>query len=181
MVTNMEVTIEITNYCPNECDYCSTHASRRGHLKVTQEEINIFLNKTSSESDITRINISGGEPLSHPDFYEILCLCKSYTKNVWVYTNAITHIIYNTDIVKEIKVEANVCLTPGREVYIPENADKVHLLQLVKQGRAKDMVPANIKVPGNIPRNDCSCDNCKHLVLQANRKSVLAPCRKDYE
>ncbi len=176
----MEVTIEITNYCPNKCDYCSTHASRRGHLKVTQEEINIFLNKTSSENDITRINISGGEPLSHPDFYEILCLCKSYTKNVWVYTNAIKQIIYNTDIVKEIKVEANVCLTPGREVYIPENADKVHLLQLVKQGRAKDMVPANIKVSGNIPRNDCSCDNCKHLVLQANRKAVLGPCRKDY-
>lgn len=177
----MEVTVEITDYCPNECDYCSTYASRRGYLKVSQKEVNEFLNKVSFENEITRINISGGEPLSHPDFYEIFCLCKSYTKDVWVYTNAITQIMYNTDIVKEIKVEANVCLTPGREVYIPKNVDKVHLLQLVKQGRAKDMVPANIKVSGNIPRNDCSCDNCKHLVLQANRKSVLAPCRKDYE
>ncbi|KKL18490.1 hypothetical protein LCGC14_2474970, partial [marine sediment metagenome] len=134
----MEVTIEITDYCPNECDYCSTYASCRGYLRVSQKEVNEFLSKIFFKNEITRINISGGEPLSHPDFYEIFCLCKSYTKNVWVYTNAITQIIYNTDIVKEIKVEANVCLTPGREVYIPENADKVHLLQLVKQGRAKD-------------------------------------------
>lgn len=174
----MEVTVEITDYCPNECDYCSTNAEPIRKNILGRKEIESFLNTIDV---IDRINISGGEPLSHPDFYGILELCNSYTNNVWVYTNAIKQIIYNTDIIKEIKVEANACLIPGRSVYIPENADKVHLLQLVKQGRAKDMAPANIKVSGNIPRNDCSCDNCNHFVLQANRKAVLAPCRKDYE
>jgi len=176
----MELTIEITDYCPHECEYCSTYASHRGYNKLTQREINEFLNKFDRE-EIIRINISGGEPLSHPDFYEILCLCKSYTKNVWVYTNAINQIMYNTDIVKEVKVEANVCLTPGNEVYIPKNADKVHLLQLVKQGRAHDMEPANVVASGNIPKSECSCENCGHIVFQANHKVVGPPCKKNYE
>lgn len=173
----MEVTVEITDYCLNECDYCSTNAGPIRKNIVGFKEIESFLNTIDV---IDRINISGGEPLSHPDFYRILKLCESYTDNVWVYTNVLKQIIYNTDIVKEIKVEANVCLTPGREVYIPKNAGKVHLLQLVSQGRAKDMKPANIKVSGNIPRNNCSCDSCDHILLQANRNRVSAPCKKDY-
>ena len=176
----MEVTIEITDYCPNECDYCSTNAGPKRHNIVGRKEIDTFLNKASN---ITRINISGGEPLSHPDFYGILNLCKSYTDNVWVYTNALTQIIYNSDIVKEMKVEANVCLVPGREVYIPKNVDKVHLLQLVKQGRAKNMNPGEYHVSSNIEKiSDCdyNCDTCQHVLLQADRKIVKAPCKKDY-
>ena len=173
----MEVTIEITDYCPNKCDYCSTNADPIRKNIIGLKEIKEFLNTIDS---IDRINISGGEPLSHPDFYRILELCESHTDNVWVYTNAIKQMMYNTDIIKEVKVEANVCLTPGRSVYIPENVDKVHLLQLVKQGRAKDMEPANIKASGNIPRNNCSCDNCDHILLQADRRVVPAPCKKGY-
>ena len=176
----MEITIEITDYCPHECEYCSTLASRRGYNKLTRQEINGFLNEFDYDN-ITRINISGGEPLSHPDFYSILCLCQAYTRNVWVYTNAIPQIMYNTDIVKELKVEANVCLTPGKEVYIPKDADKVHLLQLVKQGRAKDMEPANISASGNISKNECVCEDCDHIVFQANHRVVGPPCKKEYE
>jgi len=178
----MEVTIEITDYCPNNCDYCSTNATFHG-MPLNIDVIKKFLWDFRMEYGApSRINISGGEPVSHPDFYEILKLCKSYTENVWLYTNMITQIMYNTDIVKEIKVEANVCLVPGREVYIPKNADKVHLLQLVKQGRAKDMQPAKFHVSGNmLDGNGCgSCKNCKHILLQANGKIVKAPCKKDY-
>jgi len=133
---------------------------------------------------ITRINISGGEPLSHPFFITILQLCETYTPNVWVYTNALKQIMYNTDVVKEIRVEANVCLTPGKEVYIPKNADKVHLLQLIPQGRAKDMKPANIAVSSNLipeKKAEHDCAHCGHVLLQANRKVVESPCKKCYE
>jgi len=180
----MEVTIEITDYCPNECDYCSTNAGPIRHNIVGRKEINTFLNRASNDNNITRINISGGEPLSHPDFYGILNLCKSYTRNVWVYTNALTQIIYNSDIIKEMKVEANTCLVPGREIYIPKNVDKVHLLQLVRQGRAKDMNPGKYHISNNIEKmSDCdhNCDTCQHILLQADRKIVAAPCKKDYD
>lgn len=176
----MEVTIEITDYCPNNCVYCSTNAGSVRANILGYNEIRDFL---SPKHQVDRINISGGEPLSHPQFYSILELCKEYTDNVWVYTNAITHLMYNTDIVKEIKIEANVCLTPGKEVYIPKNADKVHLLQLVTQGRAKNMEPAKFHTSGNLRVvDDCDhdCGTCKHTLLQADRKIVEAPCKKNY-
>ena len=115
----MEVTIEITSYCPNNCDYCSTNASEFGKI-ISYADIEQFLKRVEN---IDRINISGGEPLSHPEFYNILLLCESYTNNVWVYTNALRKIIYNSDVVKEIEVHANVCLIPGREVYLPKNVE----------------------------------------------------------
>jgi organic radical activating enzyme len=180
----MEVTLEITDICPNNCEYCSTNAKLAGYLRLTQAEVNLFLNDITKNNEIDRINISGGEPLSHPQFYDIYCLCKSYTNNVWVYTNALNQIMYNTDVIKEIKVEANVCLVPGKEVYIPKNADKVHLLQLVPQGRAKDMKPANIKVSSNLlPKEQDAhdCAHCGHVLFQANRKVVESPCKKCYE
>jgi len=179
----MEVTLEITDFCPHSCTYCSTNAGpiRKNILSVDEIKRFLAINSTMRNRTIDRINISGGEPLSHPQFYYILNLCYRYTDNVWVYTNAIKQIMYNTDVVKEIKTEANVCLTPGKEVYIPKNADKVHLLQLVKQGRAKNIEPANISASANIPKNDCSCDSCDHTVLQADRKIVGPPCEKKYE
>lgn len=178
----MEITIEITTYCPHECDYCSNHSGPQGR-PLEYETIFNFLHKTNAEHKIDRINISGGEPLSHPEFYWIFLACKLFTKNVWVYSNVIEQLMYNTDIIKEVKVEANVCLVPGRDVYIPKNASKTHLLQLVPQGKAENMKPGKYHVSSNIKvENDCDhdCSTCNHSLLQADGKVVTAPCKKEY-
>jgi len=171
----MELTIEITQYCEHDCDYCSSNASKNGkHLDL--ETIKEFLGR---HKQIDRINISGGEPLSHPEFYNILKYCREFTDNVWVYTNAIEKIIYNTNILKEIQIEANVCLIPGRYVYLPRNVGKTHLLKLIEQGRAKGMKTGNYHVSKNITK--CGgCEQCNHSLLQADGKIVLAPCKKEY-
>ncbi len=176
----MELTIEITQYCDNGCDYCSSNANEDGqHLPL--ETIKNFLRRYVPL--VSRINISGGEPLAHPEFYKILKHCKTLTHNVWVYTNAINQLIYNTDVIMEVKVEANVCLVPGRDVYLPRNADKTHLLQLIPQGAAKNMTPGKYHVSSNIVQQNNhkhDCSTCKHLVLQADGKVAHAPCRKEY-
>ena len=166
----MEYTIDVTSYCQHDCEYCSTDASING-TPLSLETIRKFLDKVN-ENDM--INLSGGEPLSHPQFWDILQYCKGKTKNVWVYTNALDQIRYNTDILSEIKCEANVCLVPGKSVYIPKNADKIHLLKLVRQGRARNMTVVNLKLSGE------DCANCNHKVLQANGIIVDAPCKKEY-
>jgi len=179
----MEVTLEITNYCDNNCDYCSTNSTDDKKIAsyLTVRSIVNFLEDIKSKYGITRINISGGEPLAHFDFYSIIQTCRQYSDNIWVYTNAINQIMYNTDVVEEIKVEANVCLRPGN-IYIPEKVDRVHLLQLVPQGRAKHMKPSNFHVSSNImTQSDYhNCNNCHHILLQADNKIVEAPCKKDY-
>ena len=171
----MEVTIEITTYCGNDCDYCSTGASINGK-HIPYSDIYDFLQKCPT---IKRINISGGEPLSHPEFYKILKLCDQYTNEVWVYTNDIKNIRYNSDVVKEIRVEANVCIIPGRSVYIPKTADKIHLLQLTKSGRAKNMEPTKLKASSNIEKDNCN--TCNHILLQADGNVVNSPCVKCYK
>ena len=76
-----EYTIEITQYCPHNCNYCSTNATENG-MHIDIETIKQFLYNYNSILTTDRINISGGEPLSHPKFYEILQLCKQLTPDV---------------------------------------------------------------------------------------------------
>lgn len=175
----MEVTIEITQYCPYYCDYCSSNASPKGkHLSYNK--IEEFLK--SVNDIVTRINISGGEPLAHPRFYDILMMCYSITDDVRIYTNMIKYIIFNSDIIDDVKVEANVCVISGRSIYIPD-VDKVHLLKLVNQGRAINFHRKNITVSHNFKASDNvhDCKVCNHILLQSDGKIVDAPCKKDYE
>lgn len=168
-----EYTIEITTYCPHNCSYCSTNATAKGNHIAVSEIKQFIISNSILATD--RINISGGEPLSHPNFWEILQLCKKTTPDVWVYTNALNKIRYNTSIIEEIEVDANVCLVPGEDVYIPKNAHKVHLLKLVPQGRGRNMKSIDIKLSGE------DCENCNHKVLQADGQVVDAPCKKRYK
>lgn len=133
----MEVTLEITNYCEHECVYCPANAADEDTdetpiFYLAASYIKEVLDSISAKYNLDRINIVGGEPLAHNEFYDILKLCRSYTTNVWVYTNALNQIAYNTDAVGEIKVEANVYLLTGKSAYIPSCADKINLIPLDK-------------------------------------------------
>lgn len=135
----------------------------------------MFLEKLT---EIKRINISGGEPLAHPEFYRILQLCYSITENVWVYTNALRQIKYNTHVFKEINVEANVVVVPGEACYISKKV-KSNLLKFIPQGRGERLACPPIKVSRNF-YDPNGCDSCDHVLLQANGEVVNAPCVKEY-
>ena len=182
----VEITIEITQFCQEGCIVCSSSATPQGkHLSY--EEIKHFLN---IQSNIHRINISGGEPLSHPDIYNILKLCYSITENTWLYTNMIRNIIYNANVLSrhrgycpKIRVEANVLIYPGFEISIPHDVDKIHLLKFVPTGRYnKDIKNIPITASHNFFEDcDHNCENCDNVLLQADGKVVPAPCKKDYK
>jgi hypothetical protein len=174
----VELTIEITNFCENNCNFCSSDAKPSGeHLSF--ERIKEFLSDYERQNyidPISRINISGGEPLAHPDFYKILKYCKRITRNVWVYTNAIERLAYNSHVVTEIKVVANVCIIPGEDNYIPQGRFSVHLLKFVPQGRGKHKSTPTISASGNF--NNEHCSECNQPTLLADGCVVTAPCRK---
>lgn len=168
----MILTLEITQFCEHNCSYCSTRATESGaHLAI--EEIEKFLEQYQDGMNVERINISGGEPLAHPDFYKILKMCEIIAP-VTVYTNALTSIRYNTDVIKEIDVTANVILLPGHEVYLPVNARETHLLKPIKHGRFSGDTSTHYTLSGD------SCSQCEHIVLQANGVVAPAPCKKSY-
>ena len=177
----MERTIEITNYCPyaDTCPYCSTNATSdmEEATFLTLDEITKLLTKGTG-----RINISGGEPLFHPEIGKIIWACMKSSKDVRVYTNMIQHIQYNTDFVKDIKVDANVCMVAGTHPYLPKPTIKVktHLLKLIHQGKGKNLPEQDIKVSRNFC-DETHCEECNHILLQADGKVVSSPCKKEYD
>jgi len=161
-----EITFEITEYCPNSCSYCSSASGPDKTEKLSAEYIEYLLNGKIFD----RINISGGEPLSHPEFYQILILCKKYvtprTGMVAVYTNAIECIMYNANVIPGVRVEANLPVLP--------NIDSIHILKMVPQGcEAKR---PDIHYSNNWDHEDCS--NCGHNIIKADGKIVVSPCNK---
>jgi hypothetical protein len=162
-----EITIEITDYCPNECSYCSSNAGPDGKNFLSINQINDFL----KDKVYDRINISGGEPLSHPDFYKILKLCKTYVTPrigfVAVYTNELDCVLFNANIIPGVRVEANVPLLT--------NTSEVHLLKMVKQGyEAKKP-----KVHYSCNWDGINCGGCLNKVLKPDGTIGDNPCTKN--
>lgn len=156
-----EITFEITDYCPNKCEFCSTNAGpdRFRYLPITR------IKELLSGRYFDRINISGGEPLAHPEFYNILMLCEKHSKAVAVYTNALKWLFYNVRVIDGVKVEAN--MTVG------DNVERIHILKRIKQGREKTRPEIKFS------HTKENCKKCKHRVVRPDGKISPSPCRKE--
>ena len=158
-----ELTIELTNYCPHTCPYCSSNTTTN---RMEADFIDFdFIVKNLQNRYFKRIILSGGEPLSHPKFYWILNLCKTRADDVIVYTNELTHIAYNVNIIPDIIVEANLTLR--------DNIKRLHVLKRIEQGREKTR--PEVKFSRNWTE-DCDCN--KHVILP-NGQTVKSPCKKE--
>lgn len=157
-----EYTIEITNYCPHECPYCSSCADPQGTEFLSLEKVEQVL----SGKTFDRINISGGEPLAHPQFWQILQISKKHADAVAVYTNALSWICYNATVLQSgVRVDANVPISEGTHT--------VRILKKVNQGR--EATRPEVKFSHNW---DGECHDCGHRVLRSDGVEVKSPCNK---
>jgi hypothetical protein len=161
-----EITFEITDYCPHQCSYCSSNAGPEGNHWLEPFDIATIL----EDKTYDRINISGGEPLAHPKFYDILLLCKDHitsrTGMVCVYTNAIECIIYNANILPGVRVEGNLPVT--------ENVDKIHILKMVPQGYEARRPDVHYSRNWDNPK----CKKCGHVIVRPDGRVTETPCNK---
>jgi len=157
-----ELTIELTNYCRHNCKFCSSNTTDdfgEAYL-ITIDRIKEAL----LDKHFDRINLSGGEPLAHPNFYYIHNLCEKHTEDVVVYSNLIKHLIYNAHVIDGVYLEANLTVTP--------ETDKIHILRRVKQGKEANRPEVKLS------RNHCEDCSCDHRVLRYDGKFVRTPCAK---
>ncbi len=97
----LRIDIELLHNCNLQCEMCSfvpgneinkafSNKLRSYHEKIEDypslEEWNIFFKQVSKFSPT--INLSGGEPLLHPEFFEILKIIKNYKLITTMTTNA---------------------------------------------------------------------------------------------
>ena len=161
-----ELTIEITDYCPNNCSYCSSFSGPEKNTFIDVKKVEEIL----KDKIWDRINISGGEPLAHPNFYQILILCKRHVTDrtgiVAVYTNALECILYNANILPGIRLEANLPVVPGVE--------KIHILKMIPQGYERQR--PDIHYSKNWDHKDCQ--NCGHNIVKPDGSIAQSPCNK---
>lgn len=159
-----EMTFEITNYCPHRCKYCSseTTTSFGNAMWIPYSNIEKFLRGKKYD----RIILSGGEPLAHPQFWNILQRCKEHADDVVIYTNAIQHLVHNANVLPEVYLEVNLNVLP--------NVKEIHVLKRVQQGR--EATRPEVHFSGNFTGE---CFGCDSKVMRPDGAITPSPCRKD--
>jgi len=130
--------IEITDRCNLSCPTCyamsSPHYGRHRTVEEVEKMLDIIV---ANEGEPDVVQISGGEPTIHPQFFEILDIAKQKPiKHLMVNTNGI-RIANDFEFTKKLAGYA-----PDFEIYLQFDSFKPHALE---QLRGKDLTAVRIK------------------------------------
>lgn len=81
-----ELLIEICNKCYLKCKFCSSRGNERNNLFLNIKFIKKII-KEAKKTTISVIQLSGGEPFTHPYFFEICKFIKRNKSRFIVYTS----------------------------------------------------------------------------------------------
>lgn len=86
------VSVELTNRCSKACAFCYNASGPGGASAWTADDVVAFV-RDCAESGVRAVSFGGGEPLEHPDVFEILArlrgvLFRSMTTNGLLLTEA---------------------------------------------------------------------------------------------
>jgi 7,8-dihydro-6-hydroxymethylpterin dimethyltransferase len=130
--------VEITDRCNLACPTCYAMSSPHYGRHRTVEEVEAMLDIiVANEGEADVVQISGGEPTIHPDFFAIMDIAK---------TKKIRHLMLNTNGIRiandEGFAEGLVRYAPDFEVYLQFDSFKPAALQEL---RGKDLAATRIK------------------------------------
>ncbi|MFA4866691.1 MAG: radical SAM protein [Pedobacter sp.] len=130
--------IEVTDRCNLSCPTCYAMSSPNYGRHRTLEEINKMMDVVvANEGEPDVVQLSGGEPTVHPDFFKILDLAK---------TKPIKHLMVNTNgirIAKDIAfVERLASYMPDFEIYLQFDSFSAEVL---KKLRGEDLTEVRKK------------------------------------
>lgn len=126
--------IEITQSCDLGCPVCYADAGVGEHLPIERIEAMMDFYKAREGGRPEILQVSGGEPTSHPAIDEILRLAKKKKfRYVMLNTNGL-RIAQDEDFVRRLK-----SLTPGFEVYLQFDGLKESAYQKLRGRRLLDV------------------------------------------
>jgi uncharacterized radical SAM superfamily Fe-S cluster-containing enzyme len=130
--------IEVTDRCNLTCPTCYANSSPTYGRHRDLQEINMMLDAiVASEGEPDVVQISGGEPTIHPDFFKILDLAKSKPiKHLMVNTNGI-RIANDHDFARKLAT-----YVPDFEIYLQFDSFEPRSLELL---RGKDLTEVRMK------------------------------------
>lgn len=149
--------VEVTDRCNLTCPTCYASSSPTYGRHRTLEEIEMMFDaivKSEGEPDV--VQISGGEPTVHPNFFEILDIAKS---------KPIKHLMLNTNgirIAKDLEFTKRLAsYMPDFEIYLQfDSFEKEALIQL----RGKDLTKVRQQAIAHL--NACNLSTTLVVTLQ---------------
>lgn len=127
--------VEVTDVCNLQCPVCYAESSPHRTVWRSLEQVEAMLDavvRNEGEPDI--VQISGGEPTIHPNFFEILDLAKSKPiKHLMVNTNGI-RIAQDREFVKRLSK-----YMPGFELYLQFDSFEEHVLRELRGADLRDI------------------------------------------
>lgn len=141
--------IEITDRCNLSCPTCyamsSPYYGRHRTIEEVEQMLNIIV-ENEGQPDV--VQISGGEPTIHPDFFSILDIAKS---------KPIRHLMVNTNGIRIANdfefAERLASYMPDFEIYLQFDSFKPETLQ---QLRGKDLTAIRMKALDHLNRLNLS-------------------------
>lgn len=120
--------VEITDHCNLQCPICyaSSGPSRNSYRPIKQVELMLDA-VVANEGQPDVVQISGGEPTLHPDFFSILDLAKA---------RPIQHLMVNTNGIRIARedgfAERLAEYMPGFEIYLQFDSFEASALQVLR-------------------------------------------------
>lgn len=141
--------IEITDRCNLTCPTCYACSSPTHGRHRTLEEVALMLDAiVASEGEPDVVQISGGEPTVHPQFFEILDMAKA---------RPIRHLMVNTNGIKLAQDENFVArlatYMPDFEIYLQFDSFRPEVL---RQMRGADLTSIRMKALENLNKHKLS-------------------------
>ncbi|MDR2544925.1 MAG: radical SAM protein [Methanobrevibacter sp.] len=106
----LHLLVELTDYCNYYCKHCFNDSSSNKNTFIDADKLLSFLNEIS-EMGVHTIDLSGGEPLNHPKFNEIVEFASKMFKKVTIISNGTLINKKHIDIFKKYKDKITLRLT----------------------------------------------------------------------
>ncbi|MCI8290782.1 MAG: radical SAM protein [Clostridia bacterium] len=84
-----DLCFEVIQTCPNECKFCSSNSSQDKRKIIKFEQFKKTVSHFLENGGIEELSISGGEPLLHPDIFEMIKFSKDNGIRTVLFTSGI--------------------------------------------------------------------------------------------
>ena len=113
------VSIEVTRQCNLHCKHCYSNSGAKRENELTTEEIKRLIDELAN-TGVLNILVTGGEPLLHPDLFDIIKYIRSKPMSCMLFTNGTLLTEKSVNTLKELGV---LSVTVSMDGATPETHD----------------------------------------------------------
>jgi radical SAM protein with 4Fe4S-binding SPASM domain len=175
-----KIYVEITNVCNLNCKFCKESNRKKEFMKL--KDFNVVIDKIKDYTDLIMLHIKG-EPLLHPNLYEILEECEKSGVLVNITTNT-TLLIEKEDEIANAKALRQLNLSmhsfSQNSMNIVQNCKRVfETVKRIKKKNKNLIISYRLWNIKDIKENDVNYEILKLLGQEYNVENIIEKSKKE--